>query len=259
MNMLSIILINYRMKKQLVCCLESIVRTQDMKELEVILINKSSNDGTEDQIKTEFPFVKIVATKRFGIAFMRNLGLKYAKGDYILFLDADTVVQNDIKAAVEILEKHSDAAGLGAKLLGTDGKLQFSCRRFYDVKTILCRRTFLGSILPNSPAIRNHLMMDWDHNSLRRVDWVQGAFFLIKRKALNDIGIFDEFSPFGFEDVAWCWRAHKKGWKIYYYPGVSVRHEYMRTSARFFSKQAFYHFVAFLRCYLKYGLFGALK
>ncbi len=253
--MLSIILINYRMKKQLINCLESIVRTQNVRDLEVILVNKPSNDDTEEDMRRKFPFVRIVSTRKFGVGFMRNLGLKSARGDHILFLDVDTVIQNDIKPALEVLQKHADAAGLGVRIVGPDGKLQYTCRRFYDFKTILYRRTFLGSIFPDSPVIRNHLMMDWDHNSLRRVDWVQGAFFLVKRKALNDIGFFDEFSPFGFEDVAWCWRAYKKGWNIYYYPGVTIMHEYRRTSARIFSVEALYHFVAFLKFYVRYGFF----
>lgn len=236
-------------------CLKSILETQNLNNLEIIVVNKHSRDNTEVILKENFSSVRLVKSQKFGIAHMRNIGIKNAKGDYILLLDADTIIKDDLTPSLEFLKNHPDSAGLGVKLISPEDKLLYSCRTFYDFKTIVFRRTPLGCIFPNSSIIKKHLMVEWDHNSTRVVDWVQGAFFLIRRKALNDIGLFDEFSPFGFEDVAWCFRAKKKNWNIYYYPYITVIHEYQRSSASIFSPRAFYHLWAFMRFFLKYRFF----
>lgn len=254
--MLTIIIINFRMAENLYRCIESIINTQDMNQIEIIVVNKSSTDDVHNIIKTKFPCVKLIESKKFGVAHMRNLGIKAAGGEYLLFLDADTVILDNLNPALEFLQSNPDGAGLGVRLIGPDQKLQYSARTFYDLKTIILRRTPLHLLCSNSSIIRKHLMIDWAHDKPRVVDWVQGAFLLIKRCALAEIGIFDEFSPFGFEDVAWCYRAFKKNWKIYYYPYITVIHEYQRSSASIFSINALYHFWAFLRFCLKYGFFS---
>ncbi|MGQ9663946.1 MAG: glycosyltransferase family 2 protein [bacterium] len=254
--MLSIVIINFRMGEKLLRCIESIINTQNMDDKEIIVVNKRSSDNVHSFLKAKFFNLKMIESRKFGVAYMRNLGINEARGDYLLFLDADTIVMQDLNPALEFLQKNSDGAGLGVKIIGPDGELQYSARTFYDFKTIILRRTPLHRCFPNSPTIRRHLMMDWAHDKPIQVDWVQGAFLLIKRKALEEVGIFDELSPFGFEDVAWCYRAHKKGWKIYYYPDITIMHEYQRSSASIFSIRALYHFWAFLRFCFEYGYFN---
>lgn len=253
--MLSIVIINFRMGKKLLRCIESIVHTQNMDDKEIIVVNKRSSDNVHSVLKAKFFNIKMVESRKFGVAYMRNLGIGEAHGDYLLFLDADTIVMQNLNPALEFLQKNPNGAGLGVKLISPDGGLQYSARTFYNFKTIILRRTPLHLCFPNSTTVRRHLMMDWTYDEPIPVDWVQGAFLLIKRKALEAIGVFDEFSPFGFEDVAWCYRAAKKGWKIYYYPDITVIHEYRRTSASIFSLRALYHFWAFLRFSLQYGFF----
>jgi len=257
--MLSIIIINFRMAKKLFRCIKSIIDTQNINDLEIIVVNKPSADNTKNIIKTKFSFVELIECTKFGVAHMRNIGMKNACGEYLLFLDADTIILQNLNPAIEFLQKYPAGAGLGVKLISPDGELQYSCRTFYDLKTIIFRRTPLKMVFPNSPIIRKHLMMDWPHTTRLTVDWIQGAFFLIKKKAFEEVGIFDEFSPFGFEDVAWCFRAYQRGWKIYYYPDITVVHEYRQSSASIFSVQAFYHFLAFLRFSFKYGFFKIKK
>lgn len=255
MIMLSIIIINFRMAEKLFRCIESIINTQDMNNIEIIVVNKLSSDNAHHIIKKNFARTKIIESRKFGVAYMRNLGIKEACGDYLLFLDADTIVLQNLNPALKFLQDNPEAGGLGVKLIGEDHKLQYSARTFYDFKTIILRRTPLSVLFPHTSIIRKHLMMDWAHDRPLVVDWVQGAFLLIKREALEQIGTFDEFSPFGFEDVAWCYRARKKNWRIYYYPHITVIHEYQRSSASIFSMRALYHFWAFLRFCLKYGFF----
>lgn len=234
-------------------CIASIVRSQKFNNYEIILVNKPSNNGTESFVRHKFPFVRLISYQKFGVAEMRNIGIKNAYGRYLLMLDTDTEVMCDFTNVIQFMDAYKDAGALGPKLVAPDLSLQYSCRTFYDVTTILYRRTFLGDLFPQHPILRKHLMMDWDHSDIRQVDWVQGACFFMSRKAIENVGLFDEFSPFGFEDVAWCLRAYRKGWRVYYFPEVKVIHHYQRSSKDIFNKRAMEHLIAFIKFSIKYG------
>lgn len=249
---LSIIIINSRMEDKLKLCINSLIKTQRNKDYEIIVVNQQKGLNANSTIPNDFPFIRLIPCPKFGVAMMRNIGIRNSRGDYLLMLDADTEVLDDLTDLITFMREHFDAAAVGVKLLSKDYALQFSCRTFYDLRTIIFRRTFLGKLFPNHPIIERHLMLNWDHNCVRKVDWVQGAFFLMRKEAIDDVGLFDEFSPFGFEDVAWCWRAKKKNWNIYYFPAVRVIHHYQRTSHSLMSKRSFEHFIAFLKFSLTY-------
>ena len=250
---LSIILINYRMKEMLTKCISSIIKTQKFNNYEIILVNKPCGADTESLIKSKFPNVRIISHNKFGVAEMRNVGIENSNGRYLMMLDTDTEVKSDFTNIIKFMDAQKDAGALGPKLIAPDLSLQYSCRTFYDIKTIFFRRTFLGDLFPKHRVLRKHLMQDWDHNDIRQVDWVQGACFIMSRKAIKNVGMFDEFSPFGCEDIAWCARARQKGWKVYYFPESEVIHHYQRSSRSLFSKRATEHLISFIKFYIKYG------
>jgi rhamnosyl/mannosyltransferase len=260
---LSVVIINYRMRNQLKNCLKSIYTQKVKINFEVILVNTISQDGTPEMIEKHFKDVRLINTDRFGVALSRNVGLKASSGRYILMLDADAMLVPDHRALdemVEFMNTHSDAGGAGSRTISRSGALECSCRTFYTLPIILFRRTFLGTLFPNSRIIRKHLMMDWDHNSVREVDWVAGASFLMRRETVESIGFFDEKFAFGFEDVDWCYRAQKGGWKIYYFPKGEIIHDAQRASARGFNRMAFEHlksaFIFYRKNYWEGSLVG---
>lgn len=258
---LSVVIINYRMRHLLEKCLRSIYSQHFNIDFEVILVNTYSEDKTPVMVKEYFPGVQLINTSRFGVALSRNVGLKASSGRYILMLDADTIVLTKaFDEMVEFMDRHPDAGGAGSKTVTPDGRLEYSCRTFYTIPIIIFRRTFLGSLFPNSKVLQRHLMMDWDHNSVREVDWVAGASFLMRREAVNRIGFFDEKFIFGFEDVDWCYRAKKDGWKIYYFPQGKIVHFVQRSSAKGFNRMAFEHlksaFIFYRKNYWEDSLLG---
>ena len=239
---LSVVIINYRMREMLERCLKSIYSRNFKIRYEIILVNTISEDGTPEMIKEHFKDVKLINTERFGVALSRNVGLKAAGGRYILMLDADTIVMpGTFDEMVEFMDTHKDAGGAGSRTVTPQGGLEYSCRTFYTLPVILFRRTFLGELFPDGRVLQKHLMMDWDHNSVRQVDWVAGASFLMRKETIERIGIFDEKFVFGFEDVDWCYRAKKDNWKIYYFPKGEIVHSVQRASARGFNRMAFEH------------------
>ncbi|KPK71337.1 hypothetical protein AMJ71_06540 [candidate division TA06 bacterium SM1_40] len=230
---LSIVIIHYRMVDDLLRCLASIYDRKWDVAFEVLIIHKPSGDRSRQTIVESYPAVRIVETCRFGIASMRNLGIAGASGRILCTLDADVeVLPGAFDRLVEFMDTHAGAAGAGPKTLRPDGSLEPSCRRFYTVRTLLARRTPLRPLIGGDRLERVHLMEDWDHGSVREVDWVAGACIVMSRDAVGAIGMFDESFVYGFEDVDWCYRARLSGRTVYYVPDASIIHHVQRRSAR---------------------------
>jgi len=169
-------------------------------------------------------------------------------------LDADSkVFPHAFDTMVEFMHQHPEAAGAGAKTLRPDGSLEYSVRRFYTIAAILSRRTPLGTLVPHNPWERRHLMLDQDHDQVFEIDWMAGACFLMRRQAIEQIGLFDTQFYFGFEDVDWCFRAKKHGWKLFYIPQPCITHYVQRSSARL-GRMSWEHLKSALRFYCKHYL-----
>ena len=184
-----------------------------------------------------------------------NQGIREAEGRYVLVLNPDIVVfPRALDRLLDFMDSHADAAIAGAKLLNEDGSVQESCRRFYTFWTLILRRTFLGRMFRNGRTIRSYLMRDFDHDESREVDWVIGACMIARRQALGDIGLMDERFFLYFEDVDWCYRTWRSGWKVFYVADALMRHSHARESARRgFSRQLLAHLLSLLHFYEKWG------
>jgi GT2 family glycosyltransferase len=231
--------------------MENIVTAGYDKECEIIVVNKPSSDKIENILPKKYTFAKFISYPYFNVGGMRNIGIKNSDKNYVVMLDSDTTFTEDrFEKIIDFFNSTPNAAVVGCKLLNQDLTLQYSCRTFYDLTTVIYRRTPLATIFPNSRVIRKHLMKDYDHNTIREVDWVQGACFFIRKKVLQDIGYFKDVTAFGFEDVDFCYRAKQKEWKVYYYPHVKIIHEYQKSSRNIFSKRAMEHLIAGIKFYL---------
>jgi GT2 family glycosyltransferase len=252
---LSVTLVNYRMARVMEQCLRSLFENvSDRIAYEVIVVDTPSDDGAREMIERQFPQVRFFVEERRGLAISRNRGIFEAKGRLILHLDSDTLVlPGSFERLVEFMDEHPECAAAAAKLINHDRSLQYSCRRFYTLPAILWRRTPLGKWFPDAGPVRDHLMMDWDHNQVREIDWMQAAGFIMNRKAVEAIGPFDEKYIYAFEDVDWCYRAWKAGWKILYVPDAPIIHEWQRTSGKL-NRTAWLHFKSAIRFYRKNGL-----
>ena len=163
----------------------------------------------------------------------RPLIEKYGK--YILILNPDiTLLPGSVEKAIHFLEEHPEVSLLLPKLLNPDGTLQFSCRTFPDFSAFLYRRTPLGKLFPHHKVIREHLMLDWEHDEIREVDWGMGACMFLRREDLKDQSIFDERFFLYFEDIDLCFRLKNEGRKVIYYPEAAMVHYHVRESVRGF-------------------------
>lgn len=253
---LLIILVNYNTTPLLLKCLQTLEQQRLDVDHRVVVVDNHSLDGGCDQIAAQYPSVTLIRNaENGGYAKAVNQAIREFNSDYILVLNPDIeVTPGAIKTMLAFMTKTPDAGIVGGKLLNPDGTLQHSCRTFYTLPVLLLRRTFLGKLFPNSTLIAHHLMLDWDHNSVREVDWMLGACLMIRRDALKEVGLMDERFFLYFEDVDWCYRMKKGGWKVYYLPEARMIHHHQRHSAKgVLNKTKLYHLTSMLHFYAKWG------
>jgi GT2 family glycosyltransferase/lipopolysaccharide/colanic/teichoic acid biosynthesis glycosyltransferase len=253
---LAIVIVGYNTRKLVRRCLESLRAFPPRCSWEALVVDNASGDGSVAMLRQEFPWVRVLANRHnLGYSAAVNQGLDGTHGDYVLVLNPDIVVREQaLDRMLDFMDAHPEAGIAGAKLLNTDGTLQYSCRSFYTLATLILRRTPLGRLLPRSRVIRHHLMLDYDHAEPRSVDWVIGACMLVRRSAAEAVGGMDERFFLYFEDVDWCYRMGRQGWKVYYVPQSEMVHEYRRDSAKPRLSRSFWaHLGSLLRFYEKWN------
>lgn len=253
---ISVVFISWKMKDLLQRCLETLYDFTTGINFEVVVVDNSSQDGTSEMIEKDFPLVKLIKNpENRGVAPARNQGIKETSGKYILILDADMeLVENSILRLYEFMESTPDAGLVGSKLVDTDGGLQTSCKRFPNILAFIFRRLEHFEIIKNSKTLRFHTMREWDHKETREVDYLIGACQFFRREVIDKIGLYDDKIFYGPEDIDFCLRVWKAGWKVYYYPHTYIIHHEQRiTKKKFFSKISYKHLLGIIYIYRKYN------
>ena len=253
---LSIIIITYNSRVPVEKCLRSIAQNPPSCSYETIVIDNDSSDDTVAVVSNGFPDCRVVANDdNRGYSRGVNQGIDISGGEYALILNPDIEVsEGSLDRLVEFMRTHPEAGMAGSRLQYPDGTLQYSCRSFYTISALFLRRTFLGKIFPRARALRNHLLLDYDHKEEREVDWLIGACLIVRRSALKKVGKMDERFFLYFEDTDWCFRMHQHDWQVWYIPSSVMTHSYGRSSARsVFRKPFLFHMLSLLRYYEKWA------
>ncbi len=229
----SIILVNYRSREKTRRCLCSL-RKADFSGVshETIVVDNSETADFDTSFEREFPEAVFLSSgKNLGMGGGNNRGAERATGKFFLILNPDTLVRPD---AVRLLflgmKEREDIGIMGPKLLNPDGTLQYSCLRFPKVWTPIVRRTSLGRLVP--AYLGRYLMTDFDHETIRDVDWMIGSCLMIRADFYRRVGGFDERFFMYFEDTDLCRRAWRSGLRVVYLPEAVVIHDHARGSAR---------------------------
>ncbi|MBN2072061.1 MAG: glycosyltransferase [Candidatus Krumholzibacteriota bacterium] len=253
---LSIIIITHNSLVPVEKCLESLEACPPSGSYETIVIDNASSDGCADMIEESFPRCMVIRNEENrGYSRGVNQGIDLSISELILILNPDIEVRDgSIDRLARFMNDNRSAGMAGSKLLYPDGRLQYSCRAFYTIKALFLRRTFLGRIFPKARALREHLMIDYDHEQARKVDWLIGACLMVRREAIEKVGKMDERFFLYFEDTDWCYRMNQHGWDVYYIPDSVMTHRYERSSARsVFKKPFLMHLLSLLRYYEKWN------
>lgn len=223
---LSIIIVNWNTQDILRDCLRSIYEQCGEIDLEVIVIDNASTDGSVEMVKKDFPQVTLIEnSKNRGFAAANNQGIDISKGRYVLLLNSDTVVlDNAIAKTAAFADSHPKAAIVGCRVLNPDQTLQPTCFMFPSILNMLLSSTYLYKLFPKSKFFGRERMTWWDRNDIREVDVVTGCFMLVRQEAIEQVGTMDEqFFMYG-EETDWCYRFKQAGWKVMFTPACEIIH-----------------------------------
>ena len=281
MTQLSIIIVNYNVKYFLEECLNSVRRATKNIAAEIFVVDNNSVDGSVEWLQQRFPEVYLIANnENVGFSKANNQAIRIAKGEFILLLNPDTVVQEDtFEKCLQFMQAHENAGALGVKMVDGKGKyLPESKRGFPDARTSFFKMFGLSNLFSHSNFFNHYYLGNLKNNETNEVEILAGAFMFMRKSALDKAGMLDEdFFMYG-EDIDLSWRIIKTGFKNYYFPETQIIHYKGESTKRatfnyvkhfynamlIFAKKHFAHqasaWIFILRCsiYLK-GIFTYLK
>lgn len=225
---LSIVVLSYNTKDLLYDCLNSLKDRRREIDLEVIVSDNGSEDGSPEMVEKRFPWARLTKIgENVGFAAGNNKARKLCKGKYLLFLNSDTFVyKGTLKETVQYLEDHIDVGAITCKLVLPDGSLDKDARRSFITPWTGLVHIFLklDLIFPRSRLFAKYWYGYIAPNKVHEVDAIQGAFFLVRKKTLDSVDWFDEDYFLDGEDIDLSWKIKNAGWRIIYYPKVKVLH-----------------------------------
>lgn len=228
---LSIIIVNYNTKEFLKKCINSIVENVKSVSYEIIIVDNSSSDGSSSEIlkiKNKISNTQIILNKdNVGFSKANNQGIKIMqKNKYVLFLNPDTVMQNQtIEEMIKFMDSHKDAGAATCRLIMLNGKIDDASHRGFPTPwNSFSHFLGLSRIFPKSRIFSGYNLGWMNFNSIHKIDILAGAFMLVRRIAGEEVGWWDEDYFFYGEDIDFCFELKQKNWKIYYVPTVFVTH-----------------------------------
>lgn len=225
---ISIIIVNYKTEKLTSDCLASIYAS-DLTGLsyEVFVVDNASGDGSIEAIEARYPKASVIKNhENGGFAKANNIAIRRSKGDYILLLNSDTVVEKDtLKESVRRMQAEPEIGALGCKVILPSGKLDPACKRSFPTPINGIYHTLkLDSFFPRNKVLGAYDLTYLDEDESHYVDCVMGAYMMVSRTVIETVGLLDEDYFMYGEDIDWCYRIKDAGFKILYFPVVKITH-----------------------------------
>jgi GT2 family glycosyltransferase len=227
--MLSVIISSYNTRELLADCLRSIYRAAPSEPYEIIVIDDASTDGTSELVRAEFPDVRLLRNEvNRHYAVSNNRGMEQARGEYLLLLNSDTIVQPQaLDRMIAFLRMHPQAGAVGCRLLNEDGTIQWSVKSLPNAGAALFgARSFLSRMFPNNRFSRKHLLQIGRDvtTPFAVVDgYVSGAAVMLPRRMIDAVGYLDP-RLFYHVDADHCKRIADAGFECWYLPTATVIH-----------------------------------
>ena len=220
--LLSIIIVNWNTEELLAGCLSSVYGTTDDSRLEVFVVDNASTDGSTAMVREQFPQVHLLEnSENVGFARANNQAIRRCRGYYVLLLNSDTkVYPGALEAMVRFMEEHPQAGGCGPRLLNPDGTLQASCHPMLTTTREFWRLMFVDRLWPRATYAQER----WALDRARHVEVLKGACFLLRRAALDQVGLLDERYFMYTEEMDLCYRLLQDGWQLWWVPQAVVKH-----------------------------------
>lgn len=233
---LSVILVCWNNKNYLEACLHSLYEANLHSRFEVVVVDNGSTDGSQAMLQEHFPEVQLIENaSNVGLGKASNQGIAATSGRYILLLNNDTIVNGpSLDAMVALLDAIPSAAAAGGRLLNSDGSFQAGYARFSTLREEFLIVTHLGEFF--WPGYPSHI----DDKLVRAVDWLSSACLLLRRTALEQVGVLDESYFIYGDETDLQYRLQQAGWQVYYLPQASTIHFGGRSMNRWSRRKMVY-------------------
>lgn len=228
---LSIVIVSWNVRDLLANCLNTIDRGRGDLDLEVIVVDAGSVDGSPDMVQEQFAWIKLVAeSENVGFPRGNNIGINRAHGRHVMLLNPDTEVSGDaLSQLVAYLDKHPNVGVVSGMLRNPDGSIQSSRRRFPTFKTAVFESTWFEPYAPKS-LLRDYYAEDLPLDEPVDVDWLTGASLMVRREVFDQVGLMDEAYFMYSEELDWCRRIKDAGWRIVFLPTAEIIHHVGKSS-----------------------------
>ena len=222
--LISAIVVSYNTREMTLECLRALTADLAGVPSEVWVVDNASSDGSADAVAGEFPAVRLVRSERnLGFGAANNRAMREAAGEHFLLVNSDAFLRPGCaRALLECLGRHPEAAVAGPRIVRPDGSLQISCFRFPSPSRAVLENLFVASLFPHHPVLGDYRR--WAHDAEREVDWVIGACMLVRRRAYEEVGGFDERFFMYAEETDWQKRMRDAGWTVRFTPAGEVVH-----------------------------------
>ena len=226
MSLISVIIVNWNTAGLLERCLNTLLGETGKLELEVWVVDNASSDRSVAMVRDLFPQVHLIVNQaNFGFARANNQAIRAAQGEYTLLLNSDAFLTQDaLGGLLQRMEASPMCGAMGCRLVYEDFTLQRSCQAFPSLATELWQCLTLDRVFSSSRIFGKYQMTWWKMDDFREVDVVMGAVMIIRRKALEQVGLLDESFFMYSEEVDLCYRLKKLGWQVWYLPDVQAVH-----------------------------------
>lgn len=224
---LSVVIVNYNVKYFLEQCLHSVRSAARNIDCEIFVVDNNSVDGSVQMVEEKFPEVKLIANQdNRGFSRANNQAIKIARGEYVLLLNPDTIVEEDtFEKIIRFMDEHPDAGGLGVKMVDGKGKFLPESKRGLPKPAVAFYKIFgLSSLFPKSKVFGHYHLTYLHPDEIHQVDVLSGAFMLIRKTVLDKIGGLDEEYFMYGEDIDISYRITQEGYKNYYFPKTRIIH-----------------------------------
>jgi len=224
---ISIIIVSYNVRDLLESCLHSVASAVMGVSHEIFVVDNNSDDGTVEMLRLRFPDVTLFANnENLGFAKANNIALQQARGEYLLLLNPDTLVQEDtVQYMLRFFEENGDVGMAGCKIIKPDGTLEAACRRSFPSPWVsFTKMTGLSSLFPRSRMFARYNLTYLCEDESYEVDAISGSFMMLRREVYDEIGGLDESYFMYGEDLDWCFRTQQAGWKLFYVHGTKIIH-----------------------------------
>lgn len=232
---LSILILSYNTRELTLEALRSVYRSQTSYSYEVIVVDNRSADDSVVSIRREFPQVQLICNdENVGFAKANNQAMRVASGRYFLLLNSDTVIAPDsLEIMLRFMDDHPVVGASGCKVVLPDGSLDKACRRGFPTPSASFYYAFgIAKLFPHIPRFNQYQLGYLSPDEAYPVDCLVGAFMLVRRETVEQVGVLDEdFFMYG-EDIDWCYRIKQAGWEVFYYPLTTIVHHKRASSRR---------------------------